>query len=102
MRLIKKLLEVGAKYKNIINYKCQSFLSLMGEAALRDKFNEESNNKKTKFIDVDKENKEAKIKMEEYIKKNSNKKNIISLFSTLIPFVILIISYFINKMAKAK
>ena len=102
VRLLKKLLESGAEYKNIINYKCQSFLSLMGEAALRDKFNEESNNKKAKFINVDKENKEAKDKMEEYIKKKCNKKNNISPLSIVIPFFILLISYFINKMTKGK
>ena len=103
VRLIKKLIESGAQYKNIINYKCQSFLSLMGEAALKDKFNEEYNNNKYKFIDIEKENLEAKNKMEEYIKKKGiNGKNNISIISVIIPFFILIISLFINKISKGQ
>ena len=57
VRLIKKLIDSGAKYKNIINYKCQSFLSLMGEAALRDKFYEDKN------INIKQENENAMKKM---------------------------------------
>ena len=103
VRLIKKLIDSGAKYKNIINYKCQSFLSLMGEAAIKDKFNEEISNNKYKFINIEKENKLAEDKMEQYIKKNyKNRKNSYSIFSIAIPFIILIISYIINKMTKGK
>ena len=99
VRLLKKLIDSGAKYKKIINYKCQSFLSLMGEAALKDKFNEELDNDKFKFIDIDKENKEAIEKMEKYIqKKTKNKKYAINLLSAIIPFIILLFSYYINKM----
>jgi ankyrin repeat protein len=100
VRLIKKLIDSGAKYKNIINYKCQSFLSLMGEAALKDKYNEEidcDDNNKYKCIDVEKENKIAEEKMEEYIKKKyKNKKNSNMLLGIIIPFIILIVSYIIN------
>ena len=82
VRLIKKLIDSGAKYKNIINYKCQSFLSLMGEAAIKDKFNEEIENNKYKFINIEKENKLAKDKMEQYIKKKfKNRKKSSSIFS---------------------
>ena len=90
VRLIKKLIDSGAKYKNIINYKCQSFLSLMGEASIKDKFYEFNN------VDIDKENKEAFQKMEKYIINNYNKsfdfKN-----SFVIPLLIFIISIIINK-----
>ena len=96
VRLIKKLIDSGAKYKNIINYKCQSFLSLMGEAAINDKFYENNN------IDIDKENKEALKKMEKYI--NQNFKGNIYLksffFPILIPILIFIISFIINKILK--
>ena len=93
VRLIKKLLESGAKYKNIINYKCQSFLSLMGEAAIRDKFDEYRN------ININKENEEALNKMEKYIKQNINKKYNFKkfVFTIFIPFLILFISIIINK-----
>lgn len=97
VRLIKKLIDSGAKYKNIINFKCQSFLSLMGEAALKDKYHEDYNNPKFKNVDIEKENKEAKDKMEEYIKKKYiNRKIDVNLFSIFIPFFILIISFCIN------
>ena len=93
VRLIKKLIDSGAKYKNIINYKCQSFLSLMGEAAIRDKFDEYRN------ININKENEEALNKMEKYIKQNINKiynfKKFV--FTIFIPFLILFISIIINK-----
>ena len=104
VRLIKKLIDSGAKYKNIINFKCQSFLSLMGEAAVKDKYNEECyNSNKYRFINVEKENKLAEDKMEIYIKKNyKNRKNSNSIFSILIPLSILIISYIINKIALKK
>ena len=93
VRLIKKLLESGAKYKNIINYKCQSFLSLMGEAAIRDKFDEYRN------ININKENEEALNKMEKYIKQNINKKYNFKkfVFTIFIPFLILFMSIIINK-----
>ena len=93
VRLIKKLIDSGAKYKNIINYKCQSFLSLMGEAAIRDKFDEYRN------ININKENEHAMEKMEKYIKNNYNKifdfKTCLS--AVVIPFFILCISFIINK-----
>lgn len=99
VRLLKKLINSGAKYKKIINYKCQSFLSLMGEAALKDKFNEELDTEKFNNINIDKENKEAIEKMEKYIqKKSKNKKNAHNIISVAIPFIILLISYYINKM----
>jgi ankyrin repeat protein len=93
VRLIKKLIDSGAKYKNIINYKCQSFLSLMGEAAIRDKFDEYRN------ININKENEEALNKMEKYIKQNINKKYNFKkfVFTIFIPFLILFISIIINK-----
>ena len=93
VRLIKKLIDSGAKYKNIINYKCQSFLSLMGEAAIRDKFDEYRN------INIDKENEEALNKMEKYIKQNINKKYNFKkfVFTIFIPFLILFLSIIINK-----
>ena len=93
VRLIKKLIDSGAKYKNIINYKCQSFLSLMGEAAIRDKFDEYRN------ININKENEEALDKMEKYIKQNINKKYNFKkfVFTIFIPFLILFISIIINK-----
>ena len=93
VRLIKKLIDSGAKYKNIINYKCQSFLSLMGEAAIRDKFDEYRN------ININKENEEALDKMEKYIKQNINKKYNFKkfVFTIFIPFLILFISNIINK-----
>ena len=103
VRLIKKLIDSGAKYKDIINYQCQSFLSLMGEAAIKDKFNEECSNK-FRFINIEKENKDAEERMEEYIKKNfktSGKKSN-NIFRIFIPLVILIISFIINKMAQGK
>lgn len=92
VRLIKKLIDSGAKYKNIINYKCQSFLSLMGEAAIRDKFDEYRN------ININKENEEALDKMEKYIKQNINKKYNFKkfVFTIFIPFLILFISIIIN------
>jgi len=104
VRLIKKLIDSGAKYKNIINYKCQSFLSLMGEAAIKDKYNEECTDSKFKDINIDEENKEAEAKMEEYIKKNY-KNNIgksNSIIGIVIPFIILIVSFIINKMTQGK
>ena len=93
VRLIKKLIDSGAKYKNIINYKCQSFLSLMGEAAIRDKFDEYRN------ININKENEEALNKMEKYIKQNINKKYNFKkfVFTIFIPFLILLMSIIINK-----
>ena len=93
VRLIKKLIDSGAKYKNIINYKCQSFLSLMGEAAIRDKFDEYRN------ININKENEEALNKMEKYIKQNINKKYNFEkfVFTIFIPFLILFMSIIINK-----
>jgi ankyrin repeat protein len=93
VRLIKKLIDSGAKYKNIINYKCQSFLSLMGEAAIRDKFDEYRN------ININKENEEALNKMEKYIKQNINKKYNFKkfVFTIFIPFLILFMSIIINK-----
>ena len=93
VRLIKKLIDSGAKYKNIINYKCQSFLSLMGEAAIRDKFDEYRN------ININKENEEALDKMEKYIKQNINKKYNFKkfVFTIFIPFLILFMSIIINK-----
>ena len=93
VRLIKKLIDSGAKYKNIINYKCQSFLSLMGEAAIRDKFDEYRN------ININKENEEALNNMEKYIKQNINKKYNFKkfVFTIFIPFLILFISIIINK-----
>ena len=93
VRLIKKLIDSGAKYKNIINYKCQSFLSLMGEAAIRDKFDEYRN------ININKENEEALNKMEKYIKQNINKKYNFKkfVFTIFLPFLILFISIIINK-----
>ena len=93
VRLIKKLIDSGAKYKNIINYKCQSFLSLMGEAAIRDKFDEYRN------ININKENEEALNKMEKYIKQNINKKYNLKkfVFTIFIPFLILFMSIIINK-----
>ena len=104
VRLIKKLIDSGAKYKNIINYKCQSFLSLMGEAAIKDKYNEECSDNKFRDINIDKENKEAEAKMEEYIKKNYNngigKSN--NIIGIIIPFIILIVSFIINKMTQGK
>ena len=99
VRLIKKLLESGAKYKNIINYKCQSFLSLMGEAAIKDKFYEECDNIEYKNIDVNKENKDAMNKMKKYIENNKNIcDNFTFIFFILVPFLILIISFIINKL----
>lgn len=96
VRLIKKLLDSGAKYKNIINYKCQSFLSLMGESAIKDKYYEESdNNIEYKNININKENKDALNKMKKYIEKNNNNFNYI--FFILIPFLILSISFIINR-----
>ena len=93
VRLIKKLIDSGAKYKNIINYKCLSFLSLMGEAAIRDKFDEYRN------ININKENEEALNKMEKYIKQNINKKYNFKkfVFTIFIPFLILFMSIIINK-----
>ena len=93
VRLIIKLIDSGAKYKNIINYKCQSFLSLMGEAAIRDKFDEYRN------ININKENEEALNKMEKYIKQNINKKYNFKkfVFTIFIPFLILFMSIIINK-----
>ena len=93
VRLIKKLIDSGAKYKNIINYKCQSFLSLMGEAAIRDKFDEYRN------ININKENEEALNNMEKYIKQNINKKYNFKkfVFTIFIPFLILFMSIIINK-----
>ena len=102
VRLIKKLIDSGAKYKNIINYKCQSFFSLMGEAAIKDKFNEECGNNKYKNINIEKENKLAEEAMEERIKKICKNRKYNSILGIAIPFVILIISYFINKMNKGK
>ena len=104
VRLLKKLLDSGAKYKHIINYKCQSFLSLMGEAAIKDKYNEECNINKYKFINIEKENKDAEEKMEDYLKKKYNKKknntNLCNAFGILIPSIILIISFIINKITQ--
>ena len=94
VRLIKKLIDSGANYKNIINYKCQSFLSLMGEAAIKDKFGEFNNFN----IDINKENKDAYDKMEKYIQKNSNNFDLKKLFFTVVvPFLILCLSFAINK-----
>ena len=93
VRLIKKLIDSGAKYKNIINYKCQSFLSLIGEAAIKDKFFD------SRDINIYKENKDALEKMEKYIRKNSNGNFNIKdfFFPIIIPFLILLISFIINK-----
>ena len=93
VRLIKKLIDSGAKYKNIINYKCQSFLSLMGEAALRDKFYEDKN------INIKQENENAMKKMEKYLQNNYGKNfDIKSCFFTgIVPFFILCIAFTINK-----
>ena len=103
VRLIKKLIDSGAKYKDIINYKCQSFLSLMGEAAIKDKYNEECNINKYRYINIEKENKNAEEKMEDYIKKNyKNKKNNYNIFNIIVPFIILIISLIINKFTQEK
>ena len=96
VRLIKKLIDSGALYKNIINYKCQSFLSLMGEAAIKDKFYDLND------IDIDKENKEALEKMEKYILNNINTSFYSKsfFFTFIMPLLILIISFIINKMIK--
>jgi len=103
VRLIKKLIDSGAKYKDIINYKCQSFLSLMGEAAIKDKYNEECNINKYRYINIEKENKNAEEKMEDYINKNfKNKKNNYNIFNIIIPFTIFIISLIINKFTQEK
>ena len=93
VRLIKKLIDSGAKYKNIINYKCQSFLSLMGEAALRDKFYEDKN------INIKQENKNAMKKMEKYLQNNYGKNFDIKscFFTVIVPFFILCIAFTINK-----
>ena len=92
VRLIKKLIDSGALYKNIINYKCQSFLSLMGEAAIKDKFCEFED------VNIEKENKDALEKMEKFIKNNSKIIDIKScFFSFVIPFLILVISYISTK-----
>ena len=91
VRLIKKLIDSGAKYKNIINYKCQSFLSLMGEAAIKEQFYEFKN------INIEKENKDAFEKMEKYIKYNYNKKiDLKKVFFVSLPFLIFLISFIIN------
>ena len=93
VRLIKKLIDSGAKYKNIINYKCQSFLSLMGEAALRDKFYEDKN------INIKQENENAMKKMEKYLQNNYGKNFYIKscFFTVIVPFFILCIAFTINK-----
>ena len=93
VRLIKKLIDSGAKYKNIINYKCQSFLSLMGEAALRDKFYEDKN------INIKQENENAMKKMEKYLQNNYGKNFDIKscFFTVIVPFFILCIAFTINK-----
>ena len=90
VRLIKKLIDSGAKYKNIINYKCQSFLSLMGEAAIKDKFFCSND------ININKENKNALEKMEKYIRiKGSDTKNFF--YSILMAFLAIFASFIINK-----
>ena len=93
VRLIKKLIDSGAKYKNIINYKCQSFLSLMGEAALRDKFYEDKN------INIKQENENAMKKMKKYLQNNYGKNFYIKscFFTVIVPFFILCIAFTINK-----
>ena len=93
VRLIKKLIDSGAKYKNIINYKCQSFLSLMGEAAIRDKFDEYRN------ININKENEHAMEKMEKYIKNNYGKffDNNFFYSAIVFPLIIVLSSYILNK-----
>ena len=60
-----------------LNYKCQSFLSLMGEAAIKDKYNEECNTNKYRFINIEKENKDEEEKMQDYYRKNIIKEKII-------------------------
>ena len=93
VRLIKKLIDSGAKYKNVINYKCQSFLSLMGEAAIRDKFDEYRN------ININKENEHAMEKMEKYIKNNYNKffDNNFFYSAIVFPLIIIFSTYIFNK-----
>ena len=76
----------------------------MGEAAIKDKYNEECPDSKFRDINVYKENKEAEAKMEEYIRKNyknsiGKSNNIIGI---VIPLIILIVSFIINKMIQGK
>ena len=100
VRLLRKLLSSGAKYKNIINYNCQSFLSLMGEAAIKDQFISKNNYKN---LDVDKENKKSMEKMEDYIKNNSGSMEFgkgKSIMSFIIPLIILFISIVVGNINK--
>ena len=93
VRLMKKLLNSGAKYKGLINRRGQSFLSLMGEAAIKNNFVHEK-------INVEKENKEAfDENMMKYIQNKSNKKknnDEIECYFFIIPVLILIFSFIVS------
>jgi hypothetical protein len=49
----------------------------MGEAAIKDKYNEECNTNKYRFINIEKENKDEEEKMQDYYRKNIIKEKII-------------------------
>ena len=100
VRLIKKLIHSGAKYENIVNYKCQSFLSLMGEAAVLDKFNEGISIYKN--INVKEENKRALENMNNIIDKNIKGSRANNNYGVFISFAILILAFIINKLSNRK
>lgn len=100
VRLLKKLINSGAHVDNIINYNCQSFWSLMGEAAIKDDYYGIKNNDEYKNININDENNKAMNKMIEVIKnkisrnKESNKGD---KYKIILSIIILIASLIIKK-----
>jgi ankyrin repeat protein len=89
VRLLRKLLSCGAEYKDIINYKGQSFLSLMGEFAIKNNFCKEK-------INIEEENEKAcKRIINNIFKEKKDKK----LTKYIFPFILLLIAIILQKLS---